>query len=87
MPPGMTLEQMLRVMGGSGPVTEPGSAALPEVFAEPDLPPSGESAELFIPESAPVKPSRKRAHTPAGTFKADDPATPQNEAWEPAAES
>ena len=28
------------------------------------------------------KPQRRRARTPKGHFKADDPATPVNEAWE-----
>lgn len=29
-----------------------------------------------------VEPKKKRAHNQDGTFKADDPATPENEAFE-----
>jgi hypothetical protein len=54
MPPGMTLEQMIKVMGTTPPV---------EVEPEPE-----------------VKP-RKRARDAGGRLKADDPATPENEAW------
>lgn len=57
IPPGMTLEQMLKVMGTAEPAPEP--------VAEP------------------VKPARKRARDAFGRVKADDPATPENEAWEP----
>lgn len=57
IPPGMTLEQMLKVMGN----TEPEPAVEPE----------------------PAKPVRKRARNAFGRVKADDPATPENEAWEP----
>ena len=36
------------------------------------------------PPVAEKESSRKRAHNPDGTFKADDPSTPDiNEAWEP----
>lgn len=59
MPPGMTLEQMLRVMSAGEPPA-----------AEPE-----------------AKLARKRARDIAGRLKADDPATPENEAWEPAAEN
>ncbi len=31
----------------------------------------------------PKKPVRRRAKNPDGTFKANNPETPQNEAWEP----
>ena len=36
------------------------------------------------PPVAEKESARKRAHNPDGTFKADDPSTPDiNEAWEP----
>ena len=39
------------------------------------------------PEPAPAAPkqARRRARTKAGAFVADDPSTPENEAWEPVA--
>lgn len=37
--------------------------------------------DLPKPKPAPKRAKRKRAHNKNGTFKADDPATPQNEAY------
>jgi hypothetical protein len=36
------------------------------------------------PQPEAVKPARKRARDAAGRLQADDPATPVDEAWEPA---
>ena len=34
-------------------------------------------------DNNPWRPVRRRAKNSDGTFKANDPSTPQNEAWEP----
>tara|TARA_R100000664_G_C2755796_1_gene143564 strand:- start:1345 stop:1614 length:270 start_codon:yes stop_codon:yes gene_type:complete len=34
-------------------------------------------------KETPAKPRRRRAKNPDGTFKANNPNTPENEAWEP----
>lgn len=67
MVPGMTLEQMIKVMGGEQ--SAPAEHEAPEIRV------------VFEAEPEPEVKPRKRARDAGGRLKADDPATPENEAW------
>ena len=69
MPPGVTLEQMLRVMNNSEPPATEAVASAPEI--------------VVTPVEGRKKAAKKvRAKDEEGKFLADDPATPDvDEAW------
>lgn len=75
--PGMTPEQQMALVRGE---REPEVAAEPVAIEPEDTPVDGPA------EVAPPKP-RRRARTDRGSFRGDDPATPENEAYEPEREN
>jgi hypothetical protein len=79
---GMTPEaQLALIRGERGPLK--GSPA----ETSPEDPRPGASEAAADPEPPKAARKRRRAKTPLGTFRADDPATPQDEAWEDGAEA
>lgn len=80
---GMTPEaQLALIRGERGPMeSAPPDSMQASAEATPEDPQPG-APEAVDPEAAKVGRRRRRAKTPLGTFRADDPATPENEAWE-----
>ena len=81
---GMTPEaQLALIRGERGPLegTPPDSLGAP-AEASPEDPQPGASEAAADPEPPKAARKRRRAKTALGTFRADDPATPENEAWE-----
>lgn len=57
----------------------------PDVLLRPGF--QGEAASAPTPAKLPAPKLRRRARDAEGQFKPDDPATPQDEAWEDSTDS